>query len=166
MVLGGWAQRSLCAREARKDQAAKSEANSEFRRALASGGPVEASPRWSRILRIAPRSLTKAITFMSPPHFAQRSASSLKTRLNKSAHGIREGCLGGGASGETGACGAAVESAAGITAALHDEFGAKTPWNRTRWTRCGGTSAASLRKKSSGCRSSAVLPSCMGRFIS
>ncbi len=79
---------------------------------------------------------THAMTLRRPPHFMQARTSVAKTRLSKSAHGMREGtdffAIGGG---DTDAGGAVVVVGAGngclsvpVTLARSFEFGAKTPW--------------------------------------
>jgi len=86
----------------------------------------------------------------------------LNTRLNRCAHVIE-------ARRSAGVCGSspllallALPRLAGVTQTRWRLFGANTPWNRVRLTLGFGTSAAKRAMKSSGSKTTCVVPSRQG----
>ena len=95
----------------------------------------------------------------APPQWMQVVTSMPNTRLRRCAQvierrrspGVRGSVESGGLSSATFE-GSRLPRPEGVSCARNFAFGAKTPWNRVRCARGGGTRAASLAMKSKGCR--------------
>lgn len=95
----------------------------------------------------------QAITRSLPRHLGQVSMSMAKTRLRRCIHVM-------GASGLSGA--SALGWRLGTMCSRSLQFGANTPWNRVRLSLGRGIKAARRAMKSSGSKTTCVVPSRKG----
>jgi len=103
----------------------------------------------------------QAMMRITPPHTEQVSMSILNTRLRRCAQRIaarRSAAVRSSVSAAARAL-APLPRWALVSCARCALLGANTPWKRVRLTRGLGTSAASLAMKSSGSKSTCVVPS-------